>query len=81
MKCRQGHPIEHSLSDRLSSANVPIISKDYVPLLGQAAMGGAVPGKAVIEDHDALRLAVPLPYNHVEHHRAQMQGKRAFEYG
>jgi hypothetical protein len=30
--------------------------------LGQAAIGGAVPGKALVQDHDALRLAVPLPH-------------------
>jgi hypothetical protein len=30
--------------------------------LGQAAIGGAVPGKALIEDHYALGLAVPLPH-------------------
>jgi hypothetical protein len=30
--------------------------------LGEAAIGGAVPGKALVSDHDALRLAVPLPY-------------------
>ena len=30
--------------------------------LGQAAIGRAVPGKALVEDHDALGLAVPLPH-------------------
>jgi len=30
--------------------------------LGQAAIGGAVPVKAIVQDHDALRLAVPLPH-------------------
>ena len=28
----------------------------------QAAIGGAVPGKALVQDHDALGLAVPLPH-------------------
>jgi hypothetical protein len=29
--------------------------------LGEAAIGRAVPGKALVQDHDALGLAVPLP--------------------
>jgi hypothetical protein len=31
------------------------------PIASQTAIGGAVPGRALIEDHDELRLAVPFP--------------------
>ena len=31
------------------------------PTASQAAIGGAVPGRALIEDHDQLRLALPFP--------------------
>jgi hypothetical protein len=31
------------------------------PIASQTAIGGAVPGKALIKDHDELRLAVPFP--------------------
>jgi hypothetical protein len=39
---------------------VPVGSGHRLGDLGQAAKGLAVPGEAVLEDHDPLELAVPL---------------------
>src|SRR6266576_2718210 len=56
---RNGRRTAHSLAP-VAIGDGPLTPMED-PIASQTAIGGAVPGRALIEDHDELRLAVPFP--------------------
>lgn len=56
---RNGRRTAHSLAP-VAIGDGPLAPMEG-PIASQTAIGGAVPGRALIEDHDELRLAVPFP--------------------
>jgi len=56
---RNGRRTAHSL-EPVAIGDGPLAPMED-PIASQTAIGGAVPGKALIKDHDELRLAVPFP--------------------
>jgi hypothetical protein len=53
-----------SLAKPEKAVAVPVRSRHRFGDLGQTAEGLAVPGEAILEDHDPLELAVPFSHQH-----------------